>query len=75
MDGYQIMVWLGSILQECLQAKDHLNYRYLHKRALYLCHVAAHLRRKKRGCGLKRVGFGLSHGGPLLPILFLTPDG
>jgi U3 small nucleolar RNA-associated protein 22 len=64
-----------QIPPECLQAKDHLNYRYLHKRALYLCHVAASLRRKKAACGVQKIRFGVSHGGPLLPILHLTPDG
>ena len=77
-----VLYWLTVTLalnlhhtQECLQAKDHLNYRYLHKRALYLCHVAAHLRKKKKRCGLKSVEFSLSYGGPLMPLLVLKPEG
>lgn len=61
--------------QECLQAKDHLNYRYFHKRALYLSIIAGHLRKKRKTHGLQAVKFSLAAGNPLLPILVLTPKG
>ena len=61
--------------QECLQAKDHLNYRYFHKRALYLSIVAGHLKKKKRHLGLKDVSFSLAVGNPLLPIILVEFEG
>lgn len=61
--------------QDCLQAKDHLNYRYFHKRALYLSIVAGHLQKKKKMCELQTVEFSFTSGNPLLPILVLTPKG
>eukprot|EP00731_Ephydatia_muelleri_P016799 Em0009g1223a len=59
----------------CLQAKDHLNYRYFHKRALYLCRVAGHLKKKKSSLGLSAVSFATSGGDPLRPVLVLKLKG
>ena len=64
-----------SIIQGCLQAKDHLNYRYFHKRALYLCRVAGHLKKKKSSLGLSAVSFATSGGDPLRPVLVLKLKG
>ena len=61
--------------QDCLQAKDNLNYRYFHKRALYLSIVAGHLQKKRKTCELQTVEFSFASGNPLLPILVLTPKG
>ena len=63
------------LLQDCLQVKDILNYRYFHKRALYLSFVALHLKKKKRSLGLKKVSFQCSQSNRLTPILVLTPEG
>lgn len=60
-----------EIPQECLQAKDHLNYRYFHKRALYLCFIAAALKKKEKL--LTNVKFSYMNSDPLLPIIILNP--
>ncbi|XP_065909651.1 nucleolar protein 6-like [Dysidea avara] len=60
-----------EIPQECLQAKDHLNYRYFHKRALYLCHIAAVLKKEKQL--LTHLRFSYMNSDPLLPIIRLNP--
>lgn len=62
-------------LQGCLQAKDHLNYRYFHKRALFLCVVAGQLHKKRTSLGLASVKFATFGGNPLLSILVLTLEG
>lgn len=59
------------IPQECLQPKDHLNYRYFHKRVLYLCIIASHLKKKKKL--FLSVQFSHDMGNPLLPVLIITP--
>jgi len=41
------------------QPKDHLNHRYFHKRALYLAHLAAHLRGRPE---IAEVTFGHAQG-------------
>ena len=74
-EGWGAIYDIGLYTQDCLQAKDHLNYRYFHKRALYLSIVAGHLQKKRKACGLHSVEFSLSGGNPLLPILVLTPKG
>ncbi|XP_064627089.1 nucleolar protein 6-like [Lineus longissimus] len=57
---------------ECLQAKDHMNERYLRKRALYLCHIAGIL----KGHDLvKDVKFTYHHGNHMKPILVIKPAG
>lgn len=63
------------ICQDCLQVKDVLNYRYFHKRALYLSILAGHLKRKKRALSLKSIWFGYFGGDPHLPFLSLVPEG
>lgn len=55
--------------------KDLLNYRYFHKRALYLSILAGHLKRKKKTLSLKSILFEYSGGNPLLPVLSLIPEG
>ena len=50
--------------------KDHLNYRYFHKRALYLCHIAASLKKEKV---LTNVKFSYMNSDPLFPIIILNP--
>ena len=55
--------------------KDILNYRYFHKRALYLSIIAGHLKKKKKTLSLKSIKFESFGGNPLLPILVLVPEG
>ncbi|XP_060067208.1 nucleolar protein 6-like [Ylistrum balloti] len=57
---------------ECLQSKDHLNQRYLRKRALYLAVLAKHLRKKEEVEDLK---FTYHHGCHYKPILILQVKG
>ncbi|XP_033750343.1 nucleolar protein 6-like [Pecten maximus] len=57
---------------ECLQSKDHLNQRYLRKRALYLAVLAKHLRKKEEVEDLK---FTYHHGSHYKPILILQVKG
>jgi hypothetical protein len=52
-----------------------LNYRYFHKRALYLAIVAGHLRKKRKHLSLKEVSFSFASGNPLLPIILLELEG
>ena len=68
-------VILSLLFQECLQAKDLLNYRYFHKRALYLSIIAGHLRKKRKQLGIKDISFSFASGNPLLPIILLQFDG
>ncbi|KAK2165674.1 hypothetical protein NP493_1357g00033 [Ridgeia piscesae] len=56
----------------CLQAKDHLNQRYLRKRAVYLATVAAHLRKNTL---VERLSFAYHHGDHMKPVLMVTPAG
>ncbi len=60
-------------LQECLQVKDILNYRYFQKRALYLAVVARHLLKKRTSLAIKSIHF--SSDNPLLPTLVLALEG
>ncbi|CAH1797578.1 unnamed protein product [Owenia fusiformis] len=61
-----------EIPKECIQAKDHLNHRYLRKRALYLTCIAAHLRKDK---SIEKLEFSYHHGNPMKPIVIVTPTG
>jgi len=65
------ILYIFVVYKECLQAKDHLNYRYFHKRALYLCHIAAVLKKKKQL--LSHTRFSYMNSDPLLPIIRLNP--
>jgi len=65
------ILYIFVVYKECLQAKDHLNYRYFHKRALYLCHIAAVLKKKKQL--LTHIRFSYMNSDPLLPIIRLNP--
>lgn len=56
---------------ECFQPKDHLNYRYWHKRAYYLATLARHLRKIP---SLSHVVFSTMQGDPLRPILVVRPQ-
>jgi len=56
--------------KECLQAKDHLNQRYLRKRAVYLAHVAEQLSQTQL---LSKVEFSYFMENPLKPTAVLTP--
>ena len=62
-------------VQDCLQVKDILNYRYFHKRALYLSVLAAYLIKKKKSLSLKKIVFEYCGDNHLLPILCLVPEG
>lgn len=62
----------SSLLQSCLQEKDYLNYRFFHKRSLFLSRVAAHLKQSGLCADLQ---FSTIQGDPLRPILCLTPNG
>ena len=66
-------IYLLLFKQECLQPKDNLNYRYFHKRVLYLCIIASHLKKKKKL--FLSVQFSHDMGTPLLPVLIITPKG
>uniref|UniRef100_H2YJS5 Nucleolar protein 6 n=1 Tax=Ciona savignyi TaxID=51511 RepID=H2YJS5_CIOSA len=55
--------------KECMQEKDHLNQRYLRKRAAYL-YVASYLHANDYD-----VKFGYFHQETLKPILVVTPTG
>ena len=44
---------------ESFEVKDHLNHRYFHKRAFYLAHLAAHLRKRPE---IAEVTFGNAQG-------------
>nr|CAD7411264.1 unnamed protein product [Timema poppensis] len=58
--------------QQCFQHSDHLNERYLRKRALYLCHLAVTL----QSCHLvQSASFRLCQGDPSRPVLELRPAG
>ncbi|XP_041363671.1 nucleolar protein 6-like [Gigantopelta aegis] len=52
--------------KECIQAKDHLNHRYIRKRALYLTTIAHHLQSEDLVHDLK---FTHHHGDNLKPVL------
>lgn len=63
---------------KCFQGNDNLNHRYQRKRALYLCHVLAHLKEK----GL--ISSSVEHeprfelhraGSPLIPVGVVAPAG
>ncbi|XP_064608729.1 nucleolar protein 6-like [Liolophura sinensis] len=55
--------------QLCFQPKDHLNHRYLRKRALYLTCLATHLRKSDLVNDMK---FTYHHGNHFKPILVLN---
>nr|CAD7260993.1 unnamed protein product [Timema shepardi] len=58
--------------QQCFQQSDHLNERYLRKRALYLCHLAGTL----QSCHLvQSASFRLCQGDPSRPVLEVRPAG
>nr|CAD7198663.1 unnamed protein product [Timema douglasi] len=58
--------------QQCFQHSDHLNERYLRKRALYLCHLAGTL----QSCHLvQSASFRLCQGDPSRPVLEVRPAG
>ena len=61
-----------EIPKECIQAKDHLNQRYLRKRALYLVAVAKQLKKCPLVADMK---FTFHHGNRLKPILIVSPSG
>ena len=69
-----LLLFVFLHIQECLQAKDHLNYRYFHKRALFLSIVAGHLRKQKKQLSITSVKFSCVHGNPLLPIIILESN-
>eukprot|EP00041_Stephanoeca_diplocostata_P025918 m.690451 g.690451 ORF g.690451 m.690451 type:complete len:1159 (+) comp22850_c1_seq1:187-3663(+) len=54
------------------QAKDHINHRYAHKRAFFLAHIAAHLKKSSQFSG---ISFAYSQGNPLRPHLEITSFG
>jgi len=58
--------------KECFQPKDYLNLRYHHKRALYLCNIAAHL---MKSLLFESVQFTHMNGEVLRPILLVQPKG
>ncbi|XP_073536523.1 nucleolar protein 6 isoform X2 [Phyllobates terribilis] len=58
--------------QEILEAKDHLNQRYLRKRALYLAYIAARLAPSKIFSSVK---FAYMNSNHLKPMLLLRPEG
>lgn len=58
--------------QEILQAKDHMNQRYLRKRALYLAYIAAHLSKSKIFSSVK---FAYMNSNHLKPVMLLRPEG
>ncbi|XP_073445908.1 nucleolar protein 6 isoform X1 [Dendrobates tinctorius] len=58
--------------QEILEAKDHLNQRYLRKRALYLAYIAARLAPNKIFSSVK---FAYMNSNHLKPMLLLRPEG
>nr|CAD7404931.1 unnamed protein product [Timema cristinae] len=61
-----------EIPQQCFQQSDHLNERYLRKRALYLCHLAGTL----HSCHLvQSASFRLCQGDPSRPVLEVRPAG
>lgn len=64
----QCVFWI----QECFQAKDYLNQRYLRKRALYLTKLAIMLEGKE---GIEELSFSHHHGNHMKPILIITPEG
>lgn len=57
----------------CLQKDDHLNYRYHHKRALYLSYIAGHLR--KQTSLIKDIQFDRFEADASKPLLVLHPEG
>nr|CAD7423699.1 unnamed protein product [Timema monikensis] len=58
--------------EQCFQQSDHLNERYLRKRALYLCHLAGTL----HSCHLvQSASFRLCQGDPSRPVLEVRPAG
>nr|XP_039272633.1 nucleolar protein 6-like [Styela clava] len=57
---------------ESMQAKDHLNQRYLRKRAVYLAYIAHYLLENDLISELK---FAYSEENPLKPVLLLKPSG
>lgn len=68
-------VLTSRCLQDCLQVKDILNYRYFHKRALYLSVLATYLMKKRKSLSLRRIVFEYCGDNHLLPILCLVPEG
>ena len=58
--------------QQCFQDKDYLNQRYFVKRALYLAHLALHLRKSDL---IEQVSYSHHHGSRLKPVLLLKPAG
>lgn len=62
------VVMPSSLFQE----KDHLNYRYFHKRAFYLATLAAALTASKKQTGVE-VEYGLESDDPRRPLLVLKP--
>ena len=61
----------SHFFQSCIESKDHLNFRYFHKRALFIAIIAGHLMKKKSlFCDVK---FTHDCGDHLLPIITLQP--
>ena len=54
---------------ECFQLKDHINYRYIDKRAAYLNHLATYLNKREEFASSVHVS--TFRGDPLKPILVL----
>lgn len=55
----------------CLLAKDHMNNRYLARRALYLCGISRHLSQFQK---FRNHQFEFANGDPARPCLLLTPN-
>jgi len=55
---------------ECFQPKDHLNYRYWHKRAYYLATIVRALRKHP---SLSDLSFNTLQGDPLRPVAVVRP--
>lgn len=60
-----------EIPRTCLDDKDQLNHRYHAKRALYLAHIAAALRREAAQLGIQKVEWAVANGDPRRPSLLL----
>ena len=59
-------------MQDCFQAKDHLNFRYHTKRAMYLTILASKLSTWEE---IASVQFGRIGNDPFKPILIIKPAG
>ena len=63
--------YFSHFFQSCIESKDHLNFCYFHKRALFVAIIAGHLMKKKSlFCDVK---FTHDCGDHLLPIITLRP--